>query len=176
VVFAHDTESALQAAVTLVNSAAEPDTLTTVADLDRVWDDYGYTGRHDRTRAELDTVRALRPRLRELLTAERDDAAALVNRMLSEAQAVPQLIRHDPLDWHIHAVPTDAPLDTRILVETAMAMIDVIRAEEMSRLGVCADHGCQGLVLDLSRNRSRRFCSTACGNRNAVAAYRARNR
>jgi predicted RNA-binding Zn ribbon-like protein len=176
VIFAHDTESALQAAVTLANSAGEPDTLTTVADLDRVWDDYGYTGRHDRTRAELDTVRALRPRLRELLTAERDDAAALVNRMLSEAQAVPQLIRHDPLDWHIHAVPTEAPLDTRILVETAMAMIDVIRAEEMSRLGVCADHGCQGLVLDLSRNRSRRFCSTACGNRNAVAAYRARKR
>ena len=25
-----------------------------------------------------------------------------------------------------------------------------------------------------SGNRSRRFCSTACGNRNAVAAYRAR--
>ena len=162
--------------MTLANSAGEPDTLTTVADLDRVWDDHGYTGRHDRTPEELDTVRALRPRLRELLTAERDDAAALVNRMLSEAQAVPQLIRHDPLDWHIHAVPTDAPLDTRILVETAMAMIDVIRAEEMSRLGVCADHGCQGLVLDLSRNRSRRFCSTACGNRNAVAAYRARKK
>jgi predicted RNA-binding Zn ribbon-like protein len=176
VVFAHDTECALQAAVTLVNSAAEPDTLTMVAELDRLWDDHGYTGRHDRTREELDAVRAVRPRLRELLTAERDHAATLVNRMLSEAQAVPQLIRHDPLDWHIHAVPTDAPLDTRILVETAMAMIDVIRAEEMSRLGVCADRGCQGLVLDLSRNRSRRFCSTTCGNRNAVAAYRARKR
>ncbi len=175
-IFAHDTEFSLQAAVTLVNSAVEPDTLTTVADLDRVWDDYLYTGRHDRTRAELDTVRALRPRLRELLTAERDDAAALVNRMLGEAQAVPQLVRHDPLDWHIHAVSTQAPLDIRILVETAMAMIEVIRADEMSRLGVCADHACQGLVLDLSRNRSRRFCSTACGNRNAVAAYRARKR
>jgi predicted RNA-binding Zn ribbon-like protein len=176
VVFAHDTEYALQAAVTLVNSAAEPDTLTAVADLDRVWDAYGYTGRHDRTPEELDTVRALRPRLRALLTAGRDDAAALVNRMLREAQAVPQLVRHDPLDWHIHAVPIEAPLDTRILVETAMAVIDVIRADEMSRLGICADDGCEGLVLDLSRNRSRRFCSTACGNRNAVAAYRARKR
>jgi predicted RNA-binding Zn ribbon-like protein len=57
-----------------------------------------------------------------------------------------------------------------------MAMIDVIRADEMSRLGICADNGCESLVLDLSRNRSRRFCSIACGNRNAVAAYRARNR
>jgi predicted RNA-binding Zn ribbon-like protein len=61
-------------------------------------------------------------------------------------------------------------------VEAAMAMIDVIRTDEMSRLDVCADADCQGLVLDLSRNRSRRFCSTTCGNRAAVAAYRARHR
>jgi predicted RNA-binding Zn ribbon-like protein len=61
-------------------------------------------------------------------------------------------------------------------VETAMAMIDVIRADELSRLSVCADDRCEGLVLDLSRNRSRRFCSTTCANRNAVAAYRARAR
>ena len=96
--------------------------------------------------------------------------------MLSEARAVPQLGRHDDFDWHIHAIDAQAPLDTRILVETAMAMIDVIRADEMSRLGVCADDTCEGVVLDLSRNRSRRFCSTTCGNRNAVAAYRARQR
>ena len=41
---------------------------------------------------------------------------------------------------------------------------------------VCAADDCEGLVLDLSRNRSRRYCSTACGNRKAVAAYRARQR
>ena len=57
-----------------------------------------------------------------------------------------------------------------------MAMIDVIRPDEMSRLAVCADDTCEGVVLDLSRNRSRRFCSTTCGNRNAVAVYRARQR
>jgi predicted RNA-binding Zn ribbon-like protein len=176
VVFTHDTELALQAAVILANSALEPDTLTSVADLDRLWDDFGYTGRHDRTRAELDAVRAVRPRLRELLTADRDGAVGLVNEMLKEARAVPQLTRHDALDWHIHAVDEQAPLDTRVVVETAMAMIDVIRADEMSRLDLCDDDTCEGLVLDLSRNRSRRFCSTTCGNRNAVAAYRARRR
>jgi predicted RNA-binding Zn ribbon-like protein len=176
VVFTHDTELALQAAVRLVNSAEEPDTLTTVGELDAVMDEFGYTGRHDRTRAELDAVRTIRPRLRTLLIADRDDAVALVNQMLSEAVAVPQLRRHDDLDWHIHAIDDQARLDTRILVETAMAMIDVIRAHEMSRLAVCADATCEGVVVDLSRNRSRRFCSTTCGNRNAVAAYRARQR
>ena len=175
-VFTHDTELALQAAVTLANSALEPDTLTSVADLDRIWDFYGYTGSHQRTRAELDAVRGVRPRLIALLTAERDGAVHLVNQMLREARAVPQLTRHDDFDWHIHAIEPEAPLDIRILVETAMAMIDVIRADEMSRLSVCADATCEGVVLDLSRNRSRRFCSTACGNRNAVAAYRARQK
>ena len=173
-VFTHDTEVSLQTAVTLANSAGDPDTLTSVADLDVFWDDYGYSGRHDRTRAELDEVRALRPQLRELLTSDRDQAVATVNRMLADAKAVPQLVRHDPFDWHIHAVSADAPLAERIVVETAMAMVDVIRADEMSRLGICADDTCEDIVLDLSRNRSRRFCSTTCGNRNAVAAYRAR--
>src|ERR1700712_187573 len=173
-VFAHDSEIGLQAAVDLVNSGQEPDTLLTVADLDRFWEDNGYTGRHERTRAELDAVREIRPRLRELLTTDRDQAVELVNGMLPEADALPQLMRHDAFDWHVHAISLDAPFATRILVETAMAMIDVIRADEMSRLGICADDGCEGIVLDLSRNRSRRFCSTACGNRNAVAAYRAR--
>ena len=97
-----------------------------------------------------------------------------VNRWLKPAGACPQLGRHVTMDGHRHAVDADRPLATRIAVETAMAMIDVIRADELSRLAVCADAKCKGLVLDLSRNRSRRFCSTTCSNRAAVAAYRAR--
>jgi predicted RNA-binding Zn ribbon-like protein len=174
VLFTHDTEVSLQAAVALVNSAEPPDTLTSVDELDEWYAAFSYTGRRDGDRAELDAVRALRPVLRELLTSDRDSAVELVNAMLADAGALPQLVRHEPFDWHLHAVPVDAPLVTRITVETAMAMIDVVRADEFSRLGVCADDGCGGLVLDLSRNRSRRYCSVACGNRNAVAAYRAR--
>jgi predicted RNA-binding Zn ribbon-like protein len=173
-VFAHDTEVSLQAAVQLANSALAPDTLLTIEDLDAFYSEYEYTGRHDQTRAELDAVRDMRARLRELLTADRGRAVEIVNEMLSDAKAVPQLVRHDEWDWHVHAVDPDSPWPVRICVETAMAMIDVIRADEMSRLGICADDDCEGIVLDLSRNRSRRFCSTTCGNRNAVAAYRAR--
>ncbi len=173
-VFTHDTEVSLQTAVQLANSALDPDTLESVADLDAVFDQFEFSGRHDRDRAELDAVRAVRGRLHDLLTASRDDAVTIVNAMLADADALPQLVRHDHFDWHIHAISQDAPLDQRIIVETAMAMVDVIRADELSRLGLCADDDCEGIVLDLSRNRSRRFCSTTCGNRNAVAAYRAR--
>ncbi|MGN6160932.1 MAG: CGNR zinc finger domain-containing protein [Marmoricola sp.] len=174
--FAYDTETNLAAAVVLVNSAEDPDTLTTVSELDAFYAEYGYTGRRDRTRAELDQVRAVRPRLRALLTVGRDDAAALVNEVLAEHAALPRLVRHDGLDWHIHAIDDDAPLAARISVETAMALLDLIRMDELSRLSVCADPDCAGVVLDLSRNRSRRFCSVACTNRAAAAAYRERKR
>ncbi|MBY3792502.1 CGNR zinc finger domain-containing protein [Rhodococcus fascians] len=172
--FAHDAELSLLSAVALVNSAEDPDTLTTREELADFFSDQGYSGRFDGDDAELEAVRALRPTLRSLLTSSRDDAVIEVNRLLAESSALPRLVRHDTLDWHIHAVADDSPLSTRIVVETAMAMIDVIRADELSRFDVCADPDCNGLVLDLSRNRSRRFCSTTCGNRAAVAAYRAR--
>ncbi|TQL67521.1 putative RNA-binding Zn ribbon-like protein [Nocardioides albertanoniae] len=177
-VFTHDTGVGLQAAASLANTLAlspgAVDELTTVDDLSELFESYGYTGRHDRTRAELDEVRALRPRLRDLLVAEEGEAVRLANQMLAEHDATPQLVRHTTYDWHIHATGFDAPLATRIAVETAMAMVDVIRTDELSRLAVCADEGCAGIVVDLSRNRSKRYCSATCTNRNAVAAYRER--
>lgn len=174
-VFTHDTELALRAAAALANSGLPPDSLTTQEDLDAWCEEFSMTGRRDRDDAELAAVRDLRGTLRALLTSERDVAAELVNDLLADAGALPRLVRHDSFDWHLHAVPADAPLPTRITVETAMAMMDVVRSDEMSRLGICADDGCEGLVVDLSKNRSRRFCSVACGNRHAAAAYRARH-
>ena len=172
----HDTAEALQAAVDLVNSGEEPDTLTSQERVDAWYAKHRYTGRRDRDAAELADLRGVRPILRDLLTADRDRAAALVNAMLAEANAVPQLVRHGDIDWHLHAVSSDEPLVRRVVVETAMAVSDLVRSDEMTRLAVCADDTCGGIVLDLTRNRSRRFCSTTCANRNAVAAYRARSR
>lgn len=175
--FTDDTDAALQAAVALVNSTDDAgDPLGTVEDLSAFLTSWSYTGRHDATPVELDALRRLRPSLKALLLAERDEAVGIVNAMLARARALPQLRRHDHWDWHVHAVDPDRPLDERVVVETAMAMIDVIRANEMSRLDRCAADDCDDVVLDLSRNRSRRYCSTTCGNREAVAAYRARQK
>lgn len=165
---------ALRSAVFLANTAVPHDTLTTEAELESFYVDFAYSGTRTERAQELADVRAIRTRLLTLLTAGRDEAADLVNDWLAEAQAVPQLRRHDGSDWHVHAVAENAPLAVRILVETAMAMIDVIRTDEMNRLSRCAATDCTGVVLDLSRNRSRRFCSSTCGNRAAQAAHRAR--
>lgn len=175
-VFAHDVEQSLAAAVWLANSAEPPDSLTTVDQLDEFAREHHYTGFRSRDRAELQEVRDLRSRLRSVLVASRDEAVPLVNAMLRDGGALPQLQRHGDTDWHLHAVEDERPFAERIMVETAMAMVDVIRADEMSRLARCQDPQCDGVVLDLSRNRSRRFCSTACGNRVAAVAYRTRQR
>ena len=37
-----------------------------------------------------------------------------------------------------------------------------------------AGDGCERVIVDLSKNRSRRFCEAGCGNKANVAAYRAR--
>ncbi len=173
-VFAPDVADALRAAVDLVNSAEGPVTMTTTEELAAFFRHHGYTGRHDGTGSELAAVQELRPELRRLLLAPRDGAVSLVNDVLAQERAVPRLVRHDDLDWHLHAVAADEPLARRIRVETAMAMVDVIRADEHSRLAVCADDHCEAVALDLSRNRSKRYCSATCANRNAAAAYRAR--
>ena len=103
-----------------------------------------------------------------------DDAAALVNTLLRDANALPQLVKHDNWDYHLHATPPDAPLADRMAVEAAMAFTDVIRSRQLDRLRLCAADHCDNVHVDLSKNRSRRFCSTSCANRTNVAAYRTR--
>jgi predicted RNA-binding Zn ribbon-like protein len=173
--FAHDTEVALQAAAALVNTD-DPDgeQLADLAALDEFVRAWGWSGDRQRDPAELVSVRELRPRLRELWSGTPDEVVATLNRMLAAARAVPQLVKHDGWDYHLHATPPDAPLATRMAVEAAMAVSDVVRAGELSRLRVCEYPGCRSVVVDLSRNRSKRYCDGGCGNRAAVAAYRAR--
>jgi predicted RNA-binding Zn ribbon-like protein len=176
-IFAHDTEVALSAAAALVNTdRSDGETLTSVERLDEFVAAWGWTGARARTRAELLAVQELRPTLARFWRADEDGAVRIVNRLLREGHALPQLAKHDEWDYHIHATAPDAPLAERMAVEAAMAMSDVIRMKEMPRLQVCAAGDCSDVFVDLSKNRSRRFCSATCGNRANVAAYRARQR
>ncbi|WP_319460020.1 CGNR zinc finger domain-containing protein [Micromonospora sp. RTP1Z1] len=173
--FAHDTECGLTAVAALVNTAGpDREELPDVAALDGFFTAHSWTGRHEHTEAELRSVRDLRPRLRRIWHADTDEVVAIVNGLLRESNARPQLIRHDDQPYHLHAVPRDAPLATRMAVEAAMALADLVRAGELSRLRNCDHPDCDNVLVDLSKNRSRRFCDAGCGNRAAVSAYRAR--
>ena len=174
-VFAHDTEVALQAAAALVNTDDNgEELLPDLAALNEFARGWSWTGAYAQTDAELRAIHELRPRLRRVWEVGEDEAVEIVNRLLRDAHALPQLVKHDGWDYHLHAVPQHAPLATRMAVEAAMAFVDVIRSGELNRLRICDYQGCGAVVVDLSKNRSKRFCDGSCGNRAAVAAYRAR--
>jgi len=175
VLFAHDTEFALNAAAALVNTGrGGREELPDMAALDKFVTDWEWSGDRARDRAELDAVRALRPRLARVWQMSKDDAAGFVNDLLRDGNALPQLVKHDGWDYHVHATPPDAPLADRMAVEAAMAFADLIRSGQLDRLRTCAADNCDDVLVDLSKNRSRRFCSITCANRVNVAAYRLR--
>ena len=178
--FAPDTETGLVFAVALVNTRPgatksgldEVDSPEALTDL---LDAYDYSGRFDRDAHELGDVLDTRERLRRFFSLSRDAAVTEVNRMLRDANALPHLVRHDGFDWHLHATEADAPLAERIRVEIALAFVDVLRSNEFSRLRECEAPDCDGVLLDLSRNGSKRFCSIRCGNRMNMVAFRERS-
>jgi predicted RNA-binding Zn ribbon-like protein len=172
--FAHDIEHGLLEAAALVNTTGPPEELPDLAALDAFLRTWEWTGRRDRDEAEFHAVRAVRPRLREIWEADEDRVVAIVNQLLRDGHALPQLVKHDGWDYHLHATPSDAPLATRMAVDAAMAFLELVRSKELSRLRICEFPGCNDVVVDLSKNRSKRYCEGSCGNRAAVAAYRAR--
>lgn len=175
--FAHDTELALQSAAALVNTDEDDgDRLADTGGLDRFVKQWGWTGSRSHDRAELERVRALRTRLRRLWELDEAGVVAEVNAILRDADALPQLVRHRGSDYHLHATSPEAPLADRMAVEAAMAVVDLVRHGELDRLRVCDADDCDDVVVDLSKNRSRRYCSATCSNRVNVAAFRARRR
>src|SRR5262245_60581732 len=118
VVFVSDTRQSLMAAVYLVNTLpthGERDSMQTVEDPDEYLVVNPYTGSIRRDEAEVRAIRDIRPRLRRLWDVDRDGAVELVNGMLRDGGALPQLTIHDGYDWHIHATRDDQPLATRIM-------------------------------------------------------------
>ena len=108
--FAHDTEMALVSVAALVNTAGrDADTLPDLDALEEFMRAYQWTGPAARTKPELRAVQDLRPRLRRLWEAPEDEVVEIVNALLREGNALPQLVSHDGWPYHLHATPADAP-------------------------------------------------------------------
>jgi predicted RNA-binding Zn ribbon-like protein len=179
-IFTHDTEVSLAEAAALVNTvdADGVDALATPAGLRGFLARHPFTGVIRGTAEETAGVRAIRTQLRRLWrVSDRDAAVPIINEILAAADARPFLTRHDDWDWHLHVTLPDAPLAQRMAAEAAMAFLELIRADDWKRLKTCAAPDCGDVLVDLSKNRSKRYCDDGnCGNRAAVAAYRARKR
>ncbi|WP_369140861.1 CGNR zinc finger domain-containing protein [Modestobacter versicolor] len=173
--FAHDTEVGLAGAAALVNTAADgEERLPDPAALAAFLDAWQFTGSRAGDAAELAAVHELRSVLAGVWDADEDGVVTEVNRLLREGNALPQLVRHDGWGYHVHATEPEASVADRWGVEAAMALADVVRAGALDRLRRCAAAGCHDVLVDLTKNASRRFCDSTCANREHVAAYRAR--
>ncbi|MCF6525290.1 CGNR zinc finger domain-containing protein [Streptomyces sp. JJ36] len=177
----HDTRCALDDVVDLLNTAPDgdtPDGLVSVDDLrayverNRV-SDVGELGAED-----LEAVRSVRDRFAQIFAApDARTASELINGLVAEAGTTPQLTDHDGYDWHVHYFAPGASLCDHLAADGGMALAFIVVAGEQERLRRCEAPDCGRAFIDLSRNRSRRYCdSRTCGNRLHVAAYRARQR
>ncbi|MFI8181518.1 CGNR zinc finger domain-containing protein [Actinacidiphila glaucinigra] len=177
----HDTRCALDCVVDLINTTPESDGREGLADLAALRafvernevSDIGSLDEDD-----LVAVRAVRQLFTQVFSAPATpEAAALINSLVAEAGTTPRLTDHDGYDWHVHYFAPGASLADHLAADCGMALAFLLVAGERERLRRCDAPDCRRAFVDLSRNRSRRYCdSRTCGNRLHVAAYRARRR
>ncbi len=178
--FGADLVEALTACAELINTgrADAGDGLREVADVREFGARYDFAGRAA-GRADVTRLRAHRARLDQIVTAfhagRQPAAIGMLNALLAETGATPQIVDHGGRGPHIHVSPPTAPLADRMAAHFAMGLAGLAVAGESERFRSCASPACRAVFVDLSRNRSRRYCdSRTCGNRVHVAAYRAR--
>jgi CGNR zinc finger protein/putative stress-induced transcription regulator len=182
VTFSHDTEHALGTLVRLVNTLPGPnsqvDTMETLEDLEKLVHEREFSAVGNLTDTDLQDVRELRPLFAPVFTTSSDaEAAAMINAIVASGTTTPRLTNHDGHPWHIHYSRDGSSLTCRITVECGIALAQVISAGERERLRRCEAPDCDDALIDLSRNRSKRYCDArTCGNRLHVAAYRERRK
>ena len=127
--------------------------------------------------ADVPGFTALARRLHEVFghlhTGDVDAAAGRLNDLLANHPAQPHLAKEDG-QWRLHHHPVDAALVSMWTSICAEGMARMIGAGYGDRLGSCEGTGCGRVFLDVSKNGSRRFCSTTCQNRVKAAAFRLR--
>ncbi|MGY0022640.1 CGNR zinc finger domain-containing protein [Streptomyces sp. cg35] len=181
----HDTRCALDAVVDLVNTAPDGDddsatadrlaTVAALADFVRKHEisDVGVLAERD-----LEAVLAIRAQFAQVFAVpDPHSAATVINDLVAAAGTTPRLTDHDGYDWHVHYFAPGASVADHLAADCGMALAFFVVAGEQERLRRCEAPDCRHAFVDLSRNRSRRYCdSRTCGNRLHVAAYRARRK
>ena len=183
VLFSHDTDHALACIVDLVNSAppngsSVGEQLPDLESLAAFGSEHAVSELGELTVRDLRDVHALREVIAAVFDATDDRSAAeAVNTLISQATVQPRLTDHDGYAWHVHYFTPGASLAEHLTIDCGMALAHIVAAGERERLRRCEAPDCDQVLVDLSRNRSKRYCDArTCGNRLHVAAYRERRR
>jgi hypothetical protein len=177
--FTHYSEDAAHLGADLVNTLGRPSGREYLPDTEALRE---FLVAHDMdappriTEADLEDVRRWRARLTEFWETNEDPQQAdILNSILADVRALPQLTDHDG-NWHLHFVSSEAPVGHRLAAAAAMGLAVVFGECGMARFGMCAADDCADVFVDTSRNKSRRYCADTCSTRMNVAAYRKRKK
>ena len=126
---------------------------------------------HGITRVDLEALRQLRGEFRAFFLAcsEGDgaDAAARLNDLLIRYPVHPQLSGHDRQPWHVHYTESGSMSD-KYAAGAAMGLAVRLADLGLDRFGVCEAAPCQGVFIDTTPDRTRRYCSERCAERVAA--------
>jgi predicted RNA-binding Zn ribbon-like protein len=121
----------------------------------------------------LTLARAMRQVFHDLHEGDVDSGASRLNDLLAKSPAHPHLAKEDGR-WRMHHHPTDVALVPMWTAICAEALARMVGAGHGDRFGLCEAPDCGRVFFDVSKNGSRRFCSTTCQNRVKAAAFRLR--
>jgi predicted RNA-binding Zn ribbon-like protein len=130
------------------------------------------------TEADMTGLRQAARELREVFTAASTaEAAERLNRLLTAHARPPRLTTHGgQAGWHVHVDSRDdAPWGEWFLTSSCLALALLLAERQAPPAGICASPPCGKPFVNTGRGSTRRYCSSACGTRERVAAHRARS-
>ena len=175
--FSHYSDQCMQAAADLVNTRGHPsgtEYMGTPEQAKEFLEAHDFSGVTRVTAEDLEELHSVRGRLEEVFySPDERTATRLINDLLAEYDFEPHLTDHDGR-WHFHYAPEDTPIGRRVASDVVMGLAALIADYGFERFGTCAADDCGDVFVDVSRNKSRRYCTDVCSSRTNVAAYRAR--
>ena len=125
------------------------------------------------TEAELELARRLREGLRRAMELNHDGGDEPIPGLQQALSELPVVLTWDG------TAPVLSTRETGVLgglTRVALAAHESVRSRNWERLKICAFDECEWAYFDQSKNRSRAYCESGCGNKLKTRAYRARRR
>ena len=129
----------------------------------------------------LSRAKALREAIYRVFSARADGRAAEASDLNALSSAAAEAAAHRalaPAGFGFRYVwPREGARLERVLWPIAAAAVELATSDRVTRVKECATANCNWLFVDLSRNRSRRWCQMReCGNRAKQRRYHAREK
>lgn len=119
----------------------------------------------------------LRSGIREALAAHATSATERVSAADAVLARLPVLVNLSAVADRVLLPSPELPPTRQALANLALAWARIVLTGEAARLKRCAESSCGWVFWDVSKNRSRRWCSMrVCGNRAKARTYAAKQR